>query len=233
MQSSLIVRAGPFGPPQIQKRLARSPTEAHGFKTPSARRSNRRPIDHRSPRRLRPALHLCPDRKSNNHRPGSGAPGRLGSDDGTRLRGSSRRTGGLGRRLDGVRLLDRSTKLSPKRGSAHRSSIGRERMPAPRPTLRGSQSNPSCRFPRCALSNLTPPTSLPGENQETPDLRLPLRRRSSRRHSPTLRIRCSSASQATASTRVEPDHCRPHGGPRSTASGNHAGASDPHFGKCY
>jgi hypothetical protein len=55
-----------------------------------------------------------------------------------------------------MRPLDRSTKLSPNRGLGRRLSIGRERMPGPRPTLRGSQSNPSCRFPRYALSNLTP-----------------------------------------------------------------------------
>jgi hypothetical protein len=78
---------------------------------------------------------------------------------------------------------------------------------------------PHVRFPRYAFSNLTPPTSSPGDNQETPDLRLPFRRRSSRRHSPTLRIRRSPASQVKASTRVEPDHRRPHGGPPSTASG--------------
>src|ERR1700727_2233728 len=130
-----------------------------GFKTPLARRSNRRPIDHRSPRRLRPALHLYPDRKSSNRRPGSGAPKRWGSDG-------------------DARLLDRSTKLSPNRGLGRRLSIGRERMPGPRPTLRGSQSNPSCRFPRYALSNLTPTDAFALiENREHSGLPLPHRHR--------------------------------------------------------
>src|ERR1700727_1241883 len=53
------------------------------------------------------------------------------------------------------------------------------------------------------LSNLTPTDALALiENQEPPGLPLPSRRRSSRRHSPTLRIRRSSASQAKVSTRV-------------------------------
>src|ERR1700722_8945072 len=124
------------------------------LKTPSARRNNRRPIGRRFPRRLCPALHFYPDRKSNNRRPGSGAPGRRGSDGDTRRRGSSRRTGEPGRTSDGARRLGRSTNLSPKVGSGRRLSIGRERMPGKRPTLRGSQSNPSCRSPRTALVEL-------------------------------------------------------------------------------
>ena len=117
------------------------------LKTPLARRNNRRPIDRHSLRRLRPALHPCPDRKSNSRRPGSGARRRSGSDDDTRPRGNSRRTGGPGRTSDDARPLDRSMRLSPNRGSGRRLSIGRERMPEERPTLQGSQSNPSCRFP--------------------------------------------------------------------------------------
>ena len=134
------------------------------LKTPSARRNSRRPIDHHSPRRLRPALHFYPDRKSNNRRPGSGAPGRWGSVEDSRRPDSSRRTGEPGRTSDDARPLDRSTKPSPSQGSGRRSSIGRERTPGQRPTLRGSQSNSSCRFPRYAWSNLTPTEESPPIN---------------------------------------------------------------------